>query len=274
MIRRRLVAVAPGGHIIGYAIAAHFGGMLPGRFYTWVTTSAEWRGQGIGHQLYESALQIVAEHGGDCLESEVEEADAAGRRFAEQLGFEITGHLFGSTLDLATFDESPFSHIVPAVEASGIRFTSLAEEDTPAMRRQLHEVNYRTVLDIPGREGTFFSFEEFSQMVFDSSWYRPGGQILALDGATAVGLAAVAFYPDTGLAYHNMTGVDSAYRGRKIAQALKLLAIRFGRQIGATHMRTHNDSRNAPMLAINGKLGYRPEPGKFRLAKYLGTGYH
>jgi hypothetical protein len=30
--------------------------------------------------------------------------------------------------------------------------------------------------------------------------------------------------------------------------------------IGARYPRTNNDSQNAPMLVVNRKLGYRPEP--------------
>jgi hypothetical protein len=32
-------------------------------------------------------------------------------------------------------------------------------------------------------------------------------------------------------------------------------------------IRTNNDSRNAPMLAINRKMGYQPEPGWHLLLK-------
>jgi hypothetical protein len=49
-----------------------------------------------------------------------------------------------------------------------------------------------------------------------------------------------------------------------VAQALKLLAIRCARRYGAVYIRTHNDSENAPMLAINRKLGYQPQPGLYR----------
>jgi hypothetical protein len=34
-------------------------------------------------------------------------------------------------------------------------------------------------------------------------------------------------------------------------------------------MRTDNDSLNAPMLAINREMGYRPEPGKLTLARVM-----
>jgi hypothetical protein len=34
---------------------------------------------------------------------------------------------------------------------------------------------------------------------------------------------------------------------------------------GMSTIRTNNDSENAPMLAVNGKLGYIPEPGFYTL---------
>ncbi len=65
--------------------------------------------------------------------------------------------------------------------------------------------------------------------------------------------------------YNMMTGVLTAYRGQEIAQALKRLAIDYAHRAGAVTIRTNNDFRNAPMLAINRKLGYQPEPGWIRL---------
>ena len=93
---------------------------------------------------------------------------------------------------------------------------------------------------------------------------------LAADGDNIIGLAAVGAM-SSDLDMGNMiTGVDRAYRGRKIAQALKLLTIRFARSYGAKTIRTNNDSENAPMLAINRKLGYQPHPGIYRLVNRLG----
>jgi ribosomal protein S18 acetylase RimI-like enzyme len=73
--------------------------------------------------------------------------------------------------------------------------------------------------------------------------------------------------------YNLMTGVDQAYRGRKIAQALKLKSIELAQAYGADYIRTHNDSTNASMLAINRKLGYQPQPGEYRLVKNLKNYY-
>jgi hypothetical protein len=54
-----------------------------------------------------------------------------------------------------------------------------------------------------------------------------------------------------------------------LAQALKSLSIRFAKEFGADYIITHNDSQNAPMLAVNRKLGYQPLPGVYRLVKQL-----
>lgn len=59
--------------------------------------------------------------------------------------------------------------------------------------------------------------------------------------------------------------VRREFRGQHRATALKLLAIRMTRQHGMARMRTNNDSESGPMLAINRKLGYVPEPGEYWL---------
>ena len=159
---------------------------------------------------------------------------------------------------------------VEAVGATGIRFFSLADAgDTEEARRKLHAVNTAVSADTPGTDGGFPSFEEFNEMFNTVSWFRPEGQIVAVDGDTYIGLAAVGYFAETNSMYNMITGVLPAYRGRKIAQALKLLTIRYAKKFGAATIRTSNDSENAPMLAINRKLGYKPLPGKYLLHREL-----
>jgi RimJ/RimL family protein N-acetyltransferase len=191
-------------------------------------------------------------------------------RFAQNRGFTIRRHLFESTIDLSTFDERPFTGIIEAVEATGIRLFSLADVgDTEEARRKLHAVNETASADTPGYDGGFPSFAEFNKMFNTASWFRPEGQILAADGDEYVGLAAVGYFEDQNYMYNNITGVLPAYRGRKIAQALKLLTIHYAKAFGAATIRTSNDSENAPMLAINRKLGYQPQPGTYLLHRQL-----
>jgi RimJ/RimL family protein N-acetyltransferase len=190
--------------------------------------------------------------------------------WAQRRGFRVSHHKFASSLVLAVFDERPFTGAIERVAASGIRFTSMAElPDTDENRRKLFDLNRETGRDIPNGDTTFPSFEDFCQHVFESDWYTPAGQILALDGDEWVGLSSIRYIPANNSMYHNMTGVRRAHRGRGIAIALKLLTLRYAKSIGADFVRTHNDSDNAPMLAINRKLGYRPEPGVYGLKKGL-----
>ncbi|MCA9958943.1 MAG: GNAT family N-acetyltransferase, partial [Anaerolineales bacterium] len=119
--------------------------------------------------------------------------------------------------------------------------------------------------DSPDFAGNFPDFDAFNHMFNTVSWFHAAGQILAVDGEKYVGLAAVGYFANTNSMYNMITGVDRAYRGRHIALAMKLLTIQYAQSIGADYIRTHNDSRNEPMLAINRKLGYQPRPGEYRL---------
>jgi GNAT superfamily N-acetyltransferase len=270
MIRRRAAAVTEVDQIVGCSTMMHEPWDPPGKFYMWLCVDAAATGQGIGAQLYHDALAFCQTHGVTQIISQVNDNDPTSQAFAQRRSFRQDRHIFESVIRLAEFDETPFTHITPAVLGQGIRLLSLTEVgDTPDVRRQLYEVNRATALDIPGRPMAFSSYEEFVQIVFNAAWFNPAAQILALDGDKAIGLAAVRFLGETNTMYNLMTGVLPEYRGRNIALALKLHTIRLARAWGAIAIRTHNDSQNAPMLAINRKLGYQPEPGYYMLVKEL-----
>lgn len=86
-------------------------------------------------------------------------------------------------------------------------------------------------------------------------------------------MSAIGYFPASNSCYNMMTGVDRAYRGRKIVLALKLLAIKCAQRCGADYIRTNNDSENAPILAVNRKLGYESKPGKYLLGKRIERPY-
>jgi len=269
-IHRRIVAVDARGAIAGYNNIGHMPVMLPNSFWIEVVVASEQRRRGLGARLYDNAIEFARAQSATRLECEIRDHEPAWLKFAQARGFAIDRHIFDSTLDLATFDESRFVDVIEAVQAQGIRFFTLADAgNTEANRRKLYELNKRNSLDIPGSEGTFPRFEDFQRFVFGASWFRADWQILSADGERWVGLAAVGYFAHTNSAWNMHTGVIKEYRGRQIALALKLLAIRYARACGAGSLRTDNDSQNAPILAINRKLGYQPEPGVFRCLKEL-----
>ncbi len=254
--------------IIGYGTVFHTPWMKDNRFLVKVWTHLDQQNKGIGKQLYDTAFAFAQSNGGQTFESNVFDNEPHSLRFAETRGFKIQRHLFESVIDLTTFDASRFDGVIESVKQSGIRLFSLAEVgNTPENLRKLWEVNYATYMDDPGTTGTFPNFDEFQKMTIESPWFNPEGQFLAADGDTYVGLAAIRHYPEKESFYNMMTGVIPAYRGRKIALALKLMTIKYAQQHNGKTMTTDNDSQNAPMLAINRKLGYVPTPGVYRLSK-------
>lgn len=269
LVAIRVVGLNEDGVIAGFAHVVRWSGMRPGHFWVRVVVDPALRYQGAGSALFEHTVEILQEHGATHVESEARDDCAECLQFAEHRGFRVERYTYESRLDLASFDETGFAGVIEAVDASGIRFFTLADVgNTLETQRRLFEINSRFAADNPAYEGqSSLPFEEFSARVFQARWFRPDSQILAADGDRWVGLAGVGYYPGTRSAHNAFTGVDRAYRGRHIALALKLLAIRLARSYGATTIMTNNDSQNAPMLAINRKLGYHAEPGICRLIR-------
>ena len=269
-VSRRTVAVDGDGRVVGSGFAVRDPWDKPGDFWVRAIVDPAMQNRGVGSQLYDDVTRFARERGATRLFSQVRDNAPGALRFAERRGFAIDHHIFESTLDLATFDEAPFAGALAAAEAAGFRFFSLADlEPSEEAQRRLYELNRATAADVPGTEEEFAPFEQFRKFVFEASWYRADGQIVAAHGDTWVGLAAVGIFPHNSSAYNMHSGVLREYRGRGLAHALKLLSIRCARRHGAAYIRTNNDSQNAPMLAINRKFGYRPEPGFYRLKAIL-----
>jgi RimJ/RimL family protein N-acetyltransferase len=266
--RRRLVAVDSSGAAVGYVLIYRTEWMQPRQQWLWLIVDPGRRGQQMGAAIYQEGLRLLRDEQTSAFLSEVRDDDMVSLRFAERRGFHIERHLFESVLDLRRFDESRFTGLIDSVRVQGIHLFSLAEiGDTTANRYKLWAVNRETSLQSPDMNRGFPDFEAFNGIFNSASWFDPAGQILAADGDQFVGLSAVGYFAEDHSAYNLMTGVLQSYRGRKIAQALKLLSIRHARTTPAEVLRTHNDSENEPMLRINAKLGYVPQPGLYRLLK-------
>ena len=71
-------------------------------------------------------------------------------------------------------------------------------------------------------------------------------------------------------AYNLFTGVDERYRGRKLGQAVKVLALRYARDVlQVSTVRTHHNTFTLPMIAIDRKFGYVQMPGFYSMEKSL-----
>jgi len=86
-------------------------------------------------------------------------------------------------------------------------------------------------------------------------------------------MSAITRFNGADYAYNLFTGVDKTYRGRKLGQAVKTLALRFAREhLEVNTVKTHHNAINAPMIAIDKKFGYQQTLGKHYMVKLFEEG--
>jgi RimJ/RimL family protein N-acetyltransferase len=144
--------------------------------------------------------------------------------------------------------------------------------NTEEAQRKLYLLNNTTAMAVPGSDGEPYwdSFEDFQKSVCQSDWYSPGGQFVAIDTANGAWAAMCAISRFDGNEYANTLhiGVDMPYRGRKLGQAVRVLALRYARDVLKAHsVRTTHNGENLPALAIDRKLGYIQIPGTYLMEK-------
>ncbi len=269
-IVHEIAAVTDDGLLIGYGGAMYSPRMRENHFHIWVRVDHPWRGQGVGAALYREAEQFALQQKPKALEASVRDDDPASQAFAERRGFTREHHLFESTLDLGSFDAAPFQEALDRTKAAGIRFTSLADypQDDATLQRLIDLWN-QLGRDVPGGDQfPEFTLEMVKHAIEHSPYWDPRGVIFAVDGDRWAAVSVLHRQPDGGY-YHNFTGVHRDYRGRGLALAIKLATVEYARSVGAPFLRTHNHSVNQRMLAVNRKMGYKPEPGIYQLIRPL-----
>jgi len=230
----------------------------------------------MGRQLYESLVRAVEAARLKRLRANIWDTCAEGVAFAERRGFSTQRHQMAMELDLEAFDGRPYDAIIARLEGVGFQFTSMEElGNTEVAQRKLYTLNDTAASETPGSGGEhpWGSFEDFQQSVCRSDWYKPAGQMVVIDTATGAwaAMSAITRLEGNDYAYNLFTGVDRLYRGRKLGQAVKVMALRYARDVlQAKSVRTHHNTHNAPMIAIDRKLGYVQIPGFFLMEKALG----
>lgn len=262
------------GSVVGYACYHHMPHRFhPQRFWIWVAVLPEFRHQGIGSALYERILSDLRGLSAKFLHTSAWETWPETIRFLERRGFREATRSWELHLDVASFDFRPFEEYLARVEREGIVLTTLAEEKNldPNWLQKVHELHNALMADVPSSSPfTPIPLEEFRRRMMGNPNLLPDGYFLAKKGGEYVGESFVFRLPaEPGHLSQGLTGVRREYRGRGIAMALKLKVIAYARDHGYTLIKTWNASTNAPMLAINEKLGFRRQPAWIEYVKTL-----
>jgi GNAT superfamily N-acetyltransferase len=203
------------------------------------------RRRGIGTALWERGAAYAAELGAETLITSFHENDA-GTAFASRLGFALARAESESVLDPRTVSELPPADVdlVPVRDADP---------------RLVWQLDVEATLDMPQSEAVDdLPYDEWAEHVLANPLFTPDGSFVAMADGVAAACSLLLADRESGRSHNMFTGTLRAYRGRGLALAVKLASIRWAREHGFVSMDTHNDETNAPMLAVNRRLGYRP----------------
>ncbi len=244
----------------------------PGVYMMWIVLDEQWRRRGIGRAMLANLEVYARQQGAEKLRSDCREDQAYSIGFLKAMGFTNFGVRYESELNLKTFVESKFGHVVEQVTTAGYEFTTLTAERAiePNADRLLYELDQVTRRDVPMPGGTLSksTYENFRRINLESPDSDPSAIFIAKHGGEYVGHTMVWFGKDKP-AYTAMTGVLREHRGHKLALALKLLSFRLMKERGQTAARTTNDTANPAILRLNEKLGYQKLPGNSLWEKVL-----
>lgn len=264
-INRARIASNHSGTIVGWSIVDRTENAPTDRGFASLIVHPDHRRHGIGEALFNDVASFCRTAGITNLKSQVKDSEPGWLAWAEAKGFAIERHSFRSSVKIAEFAFAPFEQATTRLENEGIVFTSLAEiGDSEANRRRYYEADSKAAIDVPG-EDSIETWEEFCHENFNDEGYLPQGAHVALHEQEIVAVAHAWLDKDHDRMVNAMTAVIPEYRGRGIATALKVNTIKYAKEAGVAEILTQNDSENAPMLAVNGKLGYKRWPGAYQL---------
>ncbi|MBE1492458.1 GNAT family N-acetyltransferase [Plantactinospora soyae] len=208
----------------------------------------EHRRRGAGDALFGAARQHLGRLGVRRVRAW---ALADSLDFARRHGFAPTREARYSAL---TLDPPPPGQSAP----DGVRLVPLADLDD----RRLYEAYVVASADEPDDvPADAISYETWRYEVWDHVALDKVASTAAVVDSEVVAFSLVK--RDGERLWSDMTATMPHHRGRGLARLVKVAALRRAAERGATVAYTSNAESNAPMLAINARLGYRPVGTQF-----------
>ena len=262
--RRRFWVAEEDGEIVGRSRASfEIYSSERGSGRLTVSVLPERRRQGLGARLYAVAEEHLVGAGARLLVAAADHPD--GRSFLEARGFRHTHTDAISALEPRAVDVTELAQL--EADASLQLVPLAAVRDRP---RAVFELHAEALADVP-------SDTPFDEVDYDDwlriEWPYPDisdeGSFVLLDCDRPVAITFLVVDPVGRVATNAFTGTLRAYRGRGLARLVKLASIRWAADQGVERIVTGNDTTNAPMLAVNRRLGYRPVSKHFSYVKEL-----
>jgi GNAT superfamily N-acetyltransferase len=223
-----------------------------------VAVAEEQRRRGLGRALFDAVDAYLAAAGATSRLARFVE-NPAGVAFAAALGFREVRAETESTLDLRGLTEGPPGDV-------DLRPISAIDP------RDAHRVDLEATRDMPSTEAVDdLSYEDWAELVLAYPLFTPEGSFVAYVDGEPAAVSLLVADPESGRAANWFTGTRRPYRGRGLGSAVKLASIAWAREHGIVELVTDNDETNAPMLAINRRLGFRPARRRVEYLREAGT---
>jgi GNAT superfamily N-acetyltransferase len=242
-----MLAWVEGDDVIGWCTAGHDWWVAePHQGSLAVAVDPGRRGEGIGAALAAAGDEHLTGLG--VTRTRAGSMDEPGARaLATRLGFTEVAAATTSAVDPRTVTPEP----VPA----DVRIVPFADLDDA---RALYELDLEVSNDIPNEEFDGIEFDEWRKEFWRSPLIDQDASLVALVDGELAAMTMIRIDQPSGRAQNNVTGTRRTFRGRGLARLLKSHSLHRAGQLGATIAITDNDETNAPMLAVNTRLGYRP----------------
>jgi GNAT superfamily N-acetyltransferase len=242
------------GAVVGRAEATLKWFSHSGSAYAGVSVREAYRRRGIGARLWDVVERHLDELAAPHVTATFVESPA-GAAFARARGFAEERAETLSFVDPAT--------IAPAAEDPSVQIVPLRD----VAPEEVYEVDIVTTDDVPVTDAVDrVPYEEWLDMV----WRRPNitrdGSFGALVDGRLASFTLLAASAERGRAFTEFTATHPDFRRRGLAEQVKRASLCWAAAKGIRAAWTTNDETNAPMLALNERLGYET---RLRRVEYL-----
>ena len=236
----------------------------PQKFMIWVGVHPRHQRSGIGSALYETILHGLQPFDPLALRTRATDDCPQSIRFLEKRGFQEVIRDIPSELNVQAFDLTRFTGLEDRFRVHGIEIKTLSElESEPERNRKLYDLDWEISLSVPGDLASGMGrrgLEKYVEYAITGPSALPDGFFVAVKGKEFIGLSHVLVSEKGVSLYQGLTGVKPQYRRYGIGLAMKIRGIAYAQTNGYSLIMAENDAKNAPMLAMNEKLGFIRKP--------------
>ncbi|MBI5031122.1 MAG: GNAT family N-acetyltransferase [Chloroflexi bacterium] len=260
------------GKVVGMSEYDQLAGRYhPDKYWLRVEVLPAYQKRGIGVALYDTMMNALAQHNPWIVRFALTENLHDSLRFLRARDFAEEWRSYESHWDVTQFDSARFNDIDEKLNAHGIVIKTYADLSNDLNRDpKLYELFEDTRADTAFIEPlTRTEYARWRDMFVDGFRANTDAFFVAARDGEYVGIAMLAKAEPGANIDTRWVGVRRDLRGQGIALGLKKRMFDYARAHNHPHITTVTNSKNAPVIAMNKKLGYVDQPAWVYYSKTL-----